>query len=205
MIHLVIGGARSGKSNFAEQQVLAHANLLQLTPSYIATATAGDGEMSTRISKHQQQRDMAKWQLNECPLALTTLIAGLDNKHVYLLDCLTLWLTNVLMAAFERNSVDGEPTEQQINVEITDEITQQVDALIQAMQQSQIELVIVTNEVGQGIVPLGALSRLFVDHAGWLNQKVAAAADKVTLVTAGLPLTLKAQQEFTANVGVDHD
>jgi len=191
MIHLVIGGARSGKSSFAEQQVLIQSQTKQLVPSYIATATAGDGEMTTRIAKHQQQRDMQLWQLNECPLKLTQLINNLDEKHYYLLDCLTLWLTNVLMAAFDCHSVDGEPTDKQVNNEISDDIARQVDELLNALRQSKVDIVIVTNEVGQGIVPLGALSRLFVDHAGWLNQKVAAVADRVTLVTAGLPLTLK--------------
>jgi len=188
MIHLIIGGARSGKSNFAEQQVLSQAKAQALIPSYIATATAGDSEMKARITMHQQHRDMQHWQLHECPLELSQLIPNLDNQYCYLLDCLTLWLTNVLMKTLDHDSHKGEPAKSSDTEAV---IEQEVTELIKALQQSEVDIVIVSNEVGQGIVPLGHLSRLFVDHAGWLNQKVAALADKVTLITAGLPLVLK--------------
>jgi len=192
MIHLVIGGARSGKSSFAEQQVLAIAKAKSVAPSYIATATAGDNEMQQRISHHQKQRQTNNWLLHECPLALTSLLAELDSKeqhqNCYLLDCLTLWLTNVLMDALEHS---GDPNSKEDYEFIDQKLYQAASDLVQALSEFPSDIVIVTNEVGQGIVPLGQQSRLFVDHAGWLNQAIARIADKVTLVTAGLPLELK--------------
>ncbi|WP_417762252.1 bifunctional adenosylcobinamide kinase/adenosylcobinamide-phosphate guanylyltransferase [Shewanella sp.] len=177
MIQLVIGGARSGKSRFAEQQVaslLEQRTTAALPAVYIATATAEDEEMHQRIVHHRQQRDSSaiEWQLIESPLALADTLTVLSGRHhVVLVDCLTLWLTNHLLAT--ANMAECRQT------------------LCQVVQQFEGDLVLVSNEVGSGIVPLGELSRRFVDEAGWLNQQLAAMADKVTLVVAGLPLNLK--------------
>ncbi|QSX34406.1 bifunctional adenosylcobinamide kinase/adenosylcobinamide-phosphate guanylyltransferase [Shewanella avicenniae] len=171
MIHLVIGGARSGKSRFAEQLIMQSGCA---SPVYIATATAGDNEMAQRIRHHQQQRanSDAAWQLLECPLALAETLTSLSGRQQpVLVDCLTLWLTNQLLADVDMQQCRS--------------------ALCQAVAHFDGELVLVTNEVGAGIVPLGELSRRFVDEAGWLNQQLASIADQVTLVVAGLPLTLK--------------
>ena len=172
MIHLVLGGARSGKSRFAEQQVQ---QLAASAPIYIATATAGDDEMAQRIKHHQQQRAQADyhWQLREAPLALSEALTDLSAaKQPVLVDCLTLWLTNQLLA---------DDTG----------VAKACQQLCQTVNQFDGELILVSNEVGSGIVPLGELSRRFVDEAGRLNQQLAQIADKVTLVVAGLPLVLK--------------
>ncbi|KFZ37475.1 adenosylcobinamide kinase [Shewanella mangrovi] len=171
MIQLILGGARSGKSRYAEQlvQQSGHSSAI-----YIATATAEDNEMTQRIQQHQQQRSssVTEWQLLETPLALSETLSSLSgHHHMVLVDCLTLWLTNQLLAEAD--------------------MAQCRQRLCQAVQQFDGELLLVSNEVGSGIVPLGELSRRFVDEAGWLNQQLAAIADRVTLVVAGLPLSLK--------------
>ena len=171
--------------------------------------------MAVRIAKHQQQRDMQQWQLVECPLELSQLIPNLDKQHCYLLDCLTLWLNNILMAALESETSDKE---QYKNAEQDDlccdglscdgiaaEIDELVAQLIDSLKRCPANIVIVTNEVGQGIVPLGQQSRLFVDHAGWLNQKIATIADEVTLVTAGLPMTLKSAKNYEQLSGSNNE
>mgnify|MGYP001220406459 CR=1 FL=1 len=182
MIHLIIGGVRSGKSSYAEKQVLAQSNVKQCKPCYIATATAEDAEMACRIAHHQSQRDMSFWQLHECPLNLPRLITTLDDNHCYLVDCLTLWLNNILMLAVDK---------QQNELAISQFINSHVTELLDALESTSVDITVVTNEVGQGIVPINQQSRLFVDHAGWLNQRTAALAAHVTLIIAGLPVTLK--------------
>ncbi|MCL2917383.1 bifunctional adenosylcobinamide kinase/adenosylcobinamide-phosphate guanylyltransferase [Shewanella litorisediminis] len=171
MIHLVLGGARSGKSRFAENE------LARVSPRgiYLATATAGDDEMAARIARHQQDRLNApcQWQLIEAPLDLAAHLRALSGEaRPVLVDCLTLWLTNRLMA---------EPQK----------MAEARQELLNAIGDFHGQLWLVSNEVGSGIVPLGVLSRQFVDEAGWLNQAIAALADRVTLVVAGLPLALK--------------
>jgi adenosylcobinamide kinase/adenosylcobinamide-phosphate guanylyltransferase len=188
MIHFVLGGARSGKSNFAEQQVLELAKKGNKQAVYIATASAIDVEMEHRIAKHQfDRRDRGdNWQLIECPLALSDSLTELENDNVYLLDCLTLWLNNQLYAKHEATS-----SEQRQHLE------KQVDKLLSSLNNLHIDIdididiVIVSNEIGLGVIPMGESTRLYVDYCGWLNQGVAKIADKVTLVTAGIPLTIK--------------
>lgn len=164
---LVLGGARSGKSRYAEA-------LLESTPGgllYLATATAGDAEMQERIDQHKSRRGN-RWETVEAPLALTeTLRRQAGPGRAILVDCLTLWLSN-LMAA-ERD------------------IDQEADALAAALPTLAGPVVLVSNEVGLGIVPDNALARRFRDHAGRLHQRVAAAVPVVTFVAAGLPLHLK--------------
>lgn len=168
---LILGGARSGKSAYAEQQALQQASEQHQQLYYIATATVGtDQEMLVRIEQHQQQRDKC-WQLIEAPLDLAAVIKRYDSpEHCLLIDCLTLWLTNALM-----NNTWPEAKQD----------------FLQALSASQASIYMVSNEVGSGIVPLGELSRQFVDESGWLHQELAASCEQVTLVVAGLPLALK--------------
>ena len=159
---LVLGGQRSGKSAWAERRALAMGS----TPVYVATATAGDGEMAERIAHHQARRG-DRWRLVEAPFDL---VAALDREagpdRVLLVDCLTLWLTNLLLAEADLDAADA--------------------ALRAALARRRGPVVLVSNEVGSGVVPMGALSRRFVDAAGRLHQGLAAMASEVVLVTAGL-------------------
>ncbi|UXI04173.1 bifunctional adenosylcobinamide kinase/adenosylcobinamide-phosphate guanylyltransferase [Photobacterium sp. TY1-4] len=168
---LILGGARSGKSNLAEQ--LAAASGLDVI--YVATATAGDEEMAERIARHQIQRPAA-WQVVEEPEDLAGVVQRYSRKGTCLLiDCLTLWLTNCLC---------GE--------EATHEHWQQhKDDFLTALLHAEGRIILVSNEVGQGIVPMGELSRRFVDESGWLHQAIARQAERVVFVTAGIPQVLK--------------
>ena len=173
---LILGGARSGKSYYAEQQALALSNKASaLSPTmsywYVATATAGhDHEMQQRIERHQHDRD-ACWQLIEEPIDLARIVKQHSHPNdCLLIDCLTLWLTNALL-----NHCWPE----------------QKQALLDALKISNASIFFVSNEVGSGVVPLGELSRQFVDESGWLHQDLAKQCDIVTLVVAGLPLPLK--------------
>ena len=206
MIHLVLGGARSGKSRYGEALVRQY-TALGFDACYVATAQALDDEMATRIAKHQAGRsdDGIEWQLFEESLALTALLKRLAKPgRVILVDCLTLWLTNQLLAS--NVNIDDEPaptewnaTDFAVSTSATSTSEDKAHASWQAEKtafvDSLVELegvvILISNEVGSGIVPLGELSRQFVDEAGWLNQAVATLADNVTLVVAGLPLALK--------------
>lgn len=179
MIHLVLGGARSGKSSYAESCILSQ--IENKPPIYIATATSLDDEMEQRIQHHQEQRSSHHWQLIESPLKLCETLQAIDSHQYVLVDCLTLWLTNHLMLIEEQNTSQSTH----------DYLTEQVDLLISSLNNHSAYIVLVSNEIGLGVVPMGEQTRLFVDHVGWLNQKLAKAADKVTLVTAGLPMVLK--------------
>jgi adenosylcobinamide kinase/adenosylcobinamide-phosphate guanylyltransferase len=188
MIHLILGGARSGKSSFAEQwclsQVETQAQHLKQPLTYVATATAFDQEMRDRINQHKTDRDK-RWQLVECPLALSSYIKECTTQQVILVDCLTLWLNNLIYALGE--NIDMRAAGQHLQVEFD----QLVSTLLSTVKSNNLTIVFVANEVGLGIIPLGAGNRLYVDYAGWLNQAIAKIADKVTLVTAGIPLSLK--------------
>lgn len=170
---LVLGGARSGKSSFAERLCLDHCRAANTDKAiYVATAEAGDQEMQSRIAQHQQRRGLA-WHTIEEPLNLIGIITRQSNPHQpILIDCLTLWLSNLMQK--DRS------------------ISQERDDLLKAFQDRTLPpVVMVSNEVGLGIVPDNQLARRFRDEAGWLNQKIAAVADRVILITAGLPLSLK--------------
>jgi len=206
VIHLVLGGARSGKSRYGEALVRQY-TALGFDACYVATAQALDDEMATRIAKHQAGRsdDGIEWQLFEESLALTALLKQLAKPgRVILVDCLTLWLTNQLLAS--NVNIDDEPAPTEWNATdfaVSTFATSTSDDKAHASWQAEktafvdslVELegvvILISNEVGSGIVPLGELSRQFVDEAGWLNQAVATLADNVTLVVAGLPLALK--------------
>ena len=206
MIHLVLGGARSGKSRYGEALVRQY-TALGFDACYVATAQALDDEMATRIAKHQAGRsdDGIEWQLFEESLALTALLKQLAKPgRVILVDCLTLWLTNQLLAS--NVNIDDEPAPTEWNATdfaVSTSATSTSDdkahaswqaektAFVDSLAELEGVVILISNEVGSGIVPLGELSRQFVDEAGWLNQAVAALADNVTLVVAGLPLALK--------------
>lgn len=165
---LVIGAARSGKSCFAE-------GLITATPRprrYIATAEARDDEMRARIARHRADRGSA-WTTVEAPLDLGRALAAARPDEVVLIDCATLWLTNHLLADHD---LDAE-----------------VAALLAALAACPAPVVVVSNEVGAGIVPDNALARRFRDEQGRLNQRLAARAELVVTVIAGLPLVLKGQ------------
>lgn len=167
---LILGGARSGKSRYAEQLALQS----QKAVVYIATAQAQDAEMQTRIAHHQASRP-AEWLTIEEPLALaTTLAAQAQPNRLLLVDCLTLWLTNLLGL---------DDNEQRLKTEL--------QALYAVLPQLTGELLLVSNETGLGIVPLGELTRRYVDEAGRMHQQLAAHMQQVIFMVAGLPLVLK--------------
>jgi adenosylcobinamide kinase/adenosylcobinamide-phosphate guanylyltransferase len=178
---LVLGGARSGKSAFAEQ--CAGASDAEVV--YIATAReTGDKEMQARIAHHRSHRP-AHWTTVEEPIALGAAIAHWRAPgRVVLVDCLTLWLSNLIFA--------GEaPFPDTGSIALPQQFHAQRAALLAALPHELGDVILVSNEVGMGIVPMGAVNRCFVDEAGRLNQAVAAICDKVTFVAAGLPLMLK--------------
>jgi adenosylcobinamide kinase / adenosylcobinamide-phosphate guanylyltransferase len=164
---LVLGGARSGKSRYAEALVEAGAS----AGVYLATAQALDAEMAERIRRHRARRS-ARWTVREEPLDLAAaLIQEARPARPVLLDCLTLWLSNLLAAG---RDVDAE-----------------IAALLDTLPSLAGPAVLVANEVGLGIIPDNALARAFRDHAGRLNQGIAARAQRVVFLAAGLPLVLK--------------
>lgn len=182
MIALVTGGTRSGKSAFAEK----YAAYLGSSGIYIATAQAYDKEMAQRIQLHQnRRRDCGfSWTTFEEPYELTATLQRLGTeadiqagKKVILVDCLTIWLTNWLLLA-----------EKEANIDI---VSSEIDALVNASADFSGHLLLVSNEVGSGIVPAYPLGREFRDLAGWLNQRLAQVCGQVFLVTAGIPLELK--------------
>ena len=168
---LILGGARSGKSRFAEQLAL-NSNKAVI---YLATGQALDSEMQARIAHHQKQRP-ANWSLVEEPIALANALQTHSTKdNCILVDCLTLWLSNCLC---HNNSNCWH---------------EQKAALLAALEHLPGQVIFVSNEVGHGIVPLGELNREFVDESGWLHQAIAANAERVEFIMAGLALTLKEQ------------
>ena len=171
MITLILGGARSGKSSEARR--LAETSGLE--PVYIATARALDEEMVERIGRHRAERGAA-WRTVEAPLHLAaSLRAEASAGRFLVVDCLTLWLANLL-------GEEGETSE----VYATERA-----ALFAALPGLPGDIALVSNEIGWGVVPLGVLSRRFVDEAGWLNQAAARLAGRVLLVAAGCVLPLK--------------
>lgn len=169
MRELILGGARSGKSRLAEKR----ARDSGLSVVYVATAAAGDEEMAARIAEHRRRRP-ADWDTVEAPYALAeTLNAEAAPDRLLLVDCLTLWLGNL--------------------IEDADRLGREREALLSALPTLPGEVVLVSNEVGQGIVPDNALARRFRDEAGWLHQAVGEVCERVTFVVAGLPVTLKEQ------------
>jgi adenosylcobinamide kinase/adenosylcobinamide-phosphate guanylyltransferase len=166
---LITGGARSGKSRYAEQR----AGELGGRRLYIATAEAKDNEMAQRIAEHKLRRG-DEWRTIEEPFELSSaLLAQRGRTDCALVDCVTLWLSNLLL--HRDAEFAGENVEQ----------------LVETLPRLDFHIVLVTNEVGWGIVPENALARQFRDLAGWANQQIAAAADEVILAVAGVPMIVK--------------
>lgn len=180
---LITGGARSGKSEFAEQlaEQLVGENAPRLSLAYIATAQIFDEEMKQRVKLHQARRSGC-WLTAEAPFnAHLTVLEVAQRCDVILFDCLTLYLSNLLLAP-------DAPTNDEQHLS---EVLCQIDLLISACRAGNKPVIIVTNEVGMGIVPENALARKYRDWAGWVNQRVAQAADQVYFVVSGIPIEIK--------------
>ena len=166
---LVMGGQRSGKSRYAEELVTARGG----SPVYVATGIAGDGEMTERIAAHQARRGPA-WRTVEETIALGEAIARESGEGFpILVDCLTLWVANLLAADADVGAA--------------------LDRLCEALAEAPGDITLVSGEVGLGVIPDNALARRYADALGLVNQRVAAVADRVVLVAAGLPLVLKSE------------
>ncbi|RTR40045.1 bifunctional adenosylcobinamide kinase/adenosylcobinamide-phosphate guanylyltransferase [Shewanella canadensis] len=213
MIHLVLGGARSGKTRYATDAAAA-LSTQGYECIYIATAQALDEEMRARIARHREDRaeDTLRWITVETPLLLAESLAQYARKdRVIIVDCMTLWLTNQLLAHEPpADSVTSQECEKEPEKKVEQEpmggansenldASPSVDrpwpeakaALLELLPTLEGEIYLVSNEVGCSIVPLGALNRRFVDEAGWLHQEIARVADSVVLISAGLPMRLK--------------
>ncbi|MBT3346858.1 MAG: bifunctional adenosylcobinamide kinase/adenosylcobinamide-phosphate guanylyltransferase [Thiotrichales bacterium] len=180
MFELILGGVRSGKSRYAESRALQFAADEEGELLYIATATAGDDEMERRIVKHQQQRkDTTKnsaleWDLIEEPLYLAKVLQREARaERTILVECMTLWLTNLLMAEDE------------------DLLQQEVERLLKTLLNLEGNIIMVSNETGLGVVPMDLLSRKFCDESGRLHQQLAQLSNRAVMVIAGLPQVLK--------------
>ncbi|MEG0488006.1 MAG: bifunctional adenosylcobinamide kinase/adenosylcobinamide-phosphate guanylyltransferase [Acinetobacter sp.] len=171
-MQLILGGARSGKSRLAEQV----AQQLAQPVVYVATAQALDAEMQERIQHHQQQRP-EDWELCEEPTYLAEQLVKLDRPNqTILVDCLTLWMCNLL--------IHTDP-----NLQV-----QECQKLLDVVANLQSELILVSNETGLGVVPMGQISRRFVDETGRLHQQLGQIAEKVVFCVAGFPMILKGEQ-----------
>ncbi len=172
MIELILGGARSGKSRLAENTAAASGR----TVSYIATSQPLDDAMAERIARHRAQRP-AHWGLVEEPIALADALRRTAAKdRCVLVDCLTLWLTNLLL--------QDDPQR----------LAAERSALIEVLPGLPGHTILVSNETGLGVVPMGELTRRYVDEAGWLHQALAGLSDRVTFCVAGLPMILKGEE-----------
>ena len=169
MKHLVLGGVRSGKSAFAEAQIADSHKAV----CYVATSQVWDDEMASRVQQHQTRRP-SSWRLIEEPLALADVLDSLnDPQQAVIVECFSLWMTNLLC------------------LEDEERLAQEKQALLDAVASFQGDLVLVSSEVGLGIMPMNALARRFGDELGLMNQALAKLTDRVTFVAAGLPLPLK--------------
>lgn len=166
---LVIGGARSGKSQYCVEWIKAHYKM----PCLVVTAEAADEEMAQRIQKHKETRPK-HWHVIEEPIHLPACLQGIgDGWDVVLVDCLTLWVSNLLLRFGAAK------------------VLEHIQALVPVLKDFQRDLFLVTNEVGLGIVPENQISRLFRDLAGILNQTLSSVCDSVVFVVAGIPMRLK--------------
>ena len=176
MLELVIGGARSGKSAYAEQCALEYTKSNSKSTNgsvlYIATATAGDEEMAARIHHHQKSRPES-WQTIEEPIKLANaLIQASEQSEFIIVDCLTLWVTNLLAIDIEQRQ-------------------REIDLVLSVLPKLTSSVIFVTNEIGMGVVPLGEETRRFVDEAGRLHQHLATQCHRVTQMIAGIPSRIK--------------
>lgn len=169
MKHLVLGGVRSGKSAFAEKQIAATGRSVH----YLATSQVWDDEMASRVAKHQQDRP-ADWQVIEEPINVAETLNSLNHlENAVIVECLSLWISNLLCLEDEFVFVA------------------ETRAFLNAVEAFQGDLVIVSSEVGLGIMPMNKLARRFGDEIGTMNQKLASLTEWVTFVAAGLPMPLK--------------
>jgi adenosylcobinamide kinase / adenosylcobinamide-phosphate guanylyltransferase len=175
-IILVTGGSRSGKSHFAKQ--LAEA--LPGRRAFVATCPVVDEEMGERIEKHKKERLESQWETIEEPFAVSKVVSESSEFSVFLVDCLTLWMNNLMYKAQEEGKTFSE-----------ENAVEKCKELLDASSKTSGTLVFVTNEVGSAIVPENAAARLFRDLVGRCNQTIADAADEVYFVACGLPMTLK--------------
>ena len=163
-IHIILGGARSGKSRYAE-------GMAKGQKFYVATAEALDDEMVQRIDAHRQRRGQG-WETFEVPLDLVGALQTIDGKGRFILiDCLTIWLSNLMLVKLD--------------------VRREIEMLCECLTKIKSRVVLVSNEVGMGIVPANVLARTFRDDQGFLNQRVAEIADEVVFMVAGLPMVLK--------------
>ncbi|MDH5546579.1 MAG: bifunctional adenosylcobinamide kinase/adenosylcobinamide-phosphate guanylyltransferase [Gammaproteobacteria bacterium] len=170
-MHLILGGMRSGKSAYAQQCALQSGR----TPVYIATAQGLDEEMQARIARHQQDRG-ADWQLIEEPLHLADALQRSDKvENCIVVDCLTLWMTNLLMQEEQGNCI----------------LEREVAHLFEVLPQMRSDILFVSNEVGFGVMPMGELTRKFCDEIGFLHQGLATVSQQVSLLVAGIPVKIK--------------
>jgi adenosylcobinamide kinase/adenosylcobinamide-phosphate guanylyltransferase len=176
-ITLILGGARSGKSSYA--QTLAENSGKSVT--YLATAQALDDEMSARIKKHQAERP-AHWQTLEIPMKIASHVGEIKSELV-ILDCMTLLTTNLLMQFVKDDLVDEAP--------FTESIHKEVDDLLAAIRNGKQDWIIISNEIGLGLVPPYQMGRVYRDVLGWANQRLAREADKVIFMVAGIPMDVK--------------
>jgi adenosylcobinamide kinase / adenosylcobinamide-phosphate guanylyltransferase len=166
---LVLGGVRSGKSRHAEELARSQARAVTL----IATAQARDEEMAARIEAHRRHRD-ARWRVIEEPVALAAALRAADSPEILVIvDCLTVWLSNLLCGK------DADAARRETHL------------LLDVLSSLAADCILISNEVGFGIIPANALARRFGDEAGVLHQRLAAQCDRVVLMVAGLPLTIK--------------
>jgi adenosylcobinamide kinase / adenosylcobinamide-phosphate guanylyltransferase len=168
MKELILGGARSGKSHYAQE--LATNSALPVV--YIATATAEDEEMFARIEKHKADRP-SDWKIVEEPVSLALILQQEASQNKFIIvDCLTLWLTNLI--GLKQNT-----------------FMQEKENFLKVLPQLTGNMVFVSNEIGMGVVPMSSMGRKFRDELGWLHQKVASLCDRVTLMTAGISVKIK--------------
>lgn len=175
-ITLILGGARSGKSSYALKLAESRKSV-----TFIATAQAFDDEMSARIQKHKAERP-ASWETLELPLHIAPSVSQIKSD-VVILDCITLWVTNLLMQFVNDDLVDEAPFMQASQAE--------TEKLLAAIRNTELDWLIVSNEVGLSLVPPYQMGRVYRDALGWVNQRLAQEADKVIFMVAGIPMNVK--------------
>ncbi|MET0987068.1 MAG: bifunctional adenosylcobinamide kinase/adenosylcobinamide-phosphate guanylyltransferase [Steroidobacteraceae bacterium] len=178
--HLVLGGARSGKTRHALSLASTLASTRGANVVYVATAEALDEEMRDRIQHHREERP-SQWQTVEAPRQLGRALSGVPESSIIVVDCLTLWLSNAVLQDF-REAVPTSPLPTW---------SSEREEFMGYLSRTQHAIVLVSNEVGGGIVPLAPVARRFQSEQGWLNQAMASVCEKVTLVVAGIPVTVK--------------
>lgn len=187
-ITFVLGGARSGKSTYAEQLAVASARPV----TYIATACGADDEFAARIAHHRARRP-AHWELVEAGADLAGALRDADGgDRCVLIDCLTLWLANLLCPIdFADANAPADSPLHAPGALAAETLTAHLDAFEAALAAAQGKIIVVSNEIGLGVVPLGSVTRRYVDELGRLNQRVASLAKHATLMVAGLPVAVK--------------